>query len=78
MDAATAEAREKIGEYIEGLCVKALDTDGVIVRRTTVGAILSELDCIVDYGNLLLNGKEENICPADDEIPVLGEVNITA
>ena len=78
VDAATAEAREKIGESIEGLCVKALDTDGVIVRRTTVGAILSELDCIVDYGNLLLNGKEENICPADDEIPVLGEVNITA
>lgn len=75
-DAATAEVREKVGEYIQNICIAATDTQGTIVRRTTIGAILSDLPCIVDYEDLLLNGEEANIRPKDDEAPVLGEVTI--
>lgn len=75
-EAVTAEVREKISEYIQGLCIAAEDTEGIIVRRTAIGAILSSLECIVDYENLLLNGRNANVMPKDDEIPVLGEVSV--
>lgn len=72
-----SEVEKAVGAYLQKLCVNAKETIDVIVRLTTIGGILSDLPCIVDYRDLLLNGKAENIIPGQDDVPMLGEVNIS-
>lgn len=71
------EVEKAVGEYLQKLCVNANKTIDVVVRLTTIGGILSDLSCIVDYRDLLLNGKAENIIPGQDDVPMLGEVSIS-
>ena len=76
-EAIKSEAEKAIGDYLQKLCVNAKDTIDIVVRLTTIGGILSDLPCIVDYSNLLLNGEAKNIIPGQDDVPMLGEVNIS-
>ncbi|MCM1231944.1 MAG: baseplate J/gp47 family protein [Ruminococcus flavefaciens] len=76
VEVAQAEVQKAVGEYLQRLCVNAKETTDVVVRLTTIGGILTDLACIVDYRNLLLNGEPENIIPGQDDVPVLGEVDI--
>lgn len=71
------EVEKAVGEYLQKLCVSAKETIDVVVRLTTIGGILSDLPCIVDYRDLLLNGKAENIIPGQDDVPVPGEVDVS-
>ncbi len=76
VEVALTEVQEAVGDYLQRLCVNAKETADVVVRLTTIGGILTDLACIVDYKNLLLNGEAENIIPGQDDVPVLGEVDI--
>lgn len=71
------EVEKAVGEYLQKLCVNAKETIDVVVRLTTIGGILSDLSCIVDYSNLLLNGEAKNIVPGQDDVPMLGEVTVS-
>ena len=73
---AHVEVQKAVGEYLQRLCVNAKETVDIVVRLTTIGGILTDLPCIIDYRNLLLNGEPENIIPGQDDVPVLGEVDI--
>lgn len=75
-DAAVAEAAEAIEEYLKELALYNGDASDVTVRITAVGALLSDLNSVLDYSDLTLNGKTVNISPGEDGIPVLGEVTV--
>ena len=76
VEVAQVEVQKAVGEYLQRLCVNAKETVDIVVRLTTIGGILTDLPCIIDYRNLLLNGEPENIIPGQDDVPVLGEVDI--
>lgn len=68
---------EVITEYLKGLVLAAEDDAPIIVRISTIGAILAGLTThLIDYANLTVNGAEFNIRLATDQVPVLGEVII--
>ena len=68
---------QAIIEYLKGLVLGAADGTVIIVRVSAIGAILAGLTtCLVDYLDLTINGAEDNIRLAADEVPVLGEVTI--
>ncbi len=70
------EVTKKITEYLKELVLNTDDTSDIVVRLSAIGAIIAGTDSIKDYSKLMLNGKEENISPAEDAVPVLGEVVI--
>lgn len=73
-DKVVEEATAAIEEYLKKLVLETEDDADIIVRVSTIGAILSDLNSLVDYSNLCLNGSESNITPGEDDVPVLGEV----
>ena len=57
--------------------MEAEDGETIIVRLSAVGGILSDLTRqLVDYSELTMNGKAENIVLLNTEVPVLGEVTV--
>lgn len=76
-DAALA-ADTAITEYLKSMVLTAESPSDVVVRVSSVGAIIAGLDPILDYSNLTLNGGTANIAPGDNYVPVLGEVIVNA
>ena len=55
----------------------ALEYDeNIIVRVSFIGAMISNLPSVLDYSDLMLNGKEGNIELTSEQVPVLNEVSI--
>lgn len=65
---------ESIKKYIHDLALSS--SERVTVRYTRIGALISQIDQIVDYDDLKINGGTENIECTIEQIPVLGEVTI--
>lgn len=68
------EATEAIETYFSELVLGSDNWQDVVVRVSSIGAILSRLNGLVDYSDLKLNGSTNNITPGEDEVPVLEEV----
>lgn len=73
-ETAGQEAAGVIEEYLKELVLSAGEAEEIVVRVSTVGAILSRLKSLLDYSDLRLNGGTHNITPGEDYVPVLGEV----
>jgi hypothetical protein len=59
----------------------ALETDekeDIVVRLSTIGAMISELEEVLDYEELKLNGEAANIRVENAAVPVLEEVVVDA
>ncbi|MCR5824796.1 MAG: baseplate J/gp47 family protein [Lachnospiraceae bacterium] len=82
-DGATVEecrtaASEVITDYFQKLALESDEDTDIIVRISTIGAMLSELTQVLDYTNLTLNGGTTNITVDSADVPVLGEVSVVA
>lgn len=75
-DSVKTEAAEAIEEYFKGLVLDTAAGTNIVVRISAIGAILSGLDNLLDYSDLLLNGGGGNLAPGEDDVPVLEEVVI--
>lgn len=56
-------------------------TDGeqpTVVRITSIGALISDIEAVLDYSDLRLNGEASNIVIDADSVPELGEVTVSA
>lgn len=62
----------KLDRYLAGL---AFEEFTVYINR--VGALLMDIDGVVDYDGLTVNGSEDNLALDADSVPVLGEVTLT-
>lgn len=71
------QAKEAIDAYLKDTVLTTAAAEDVVIRAARIGAIIIELDSVVDYKNLTLNGSTENIRPGADYIPVAGEVTVT-
>ena len=78
MGDAQKAVEEALKNHLAALALEAMSTDGIVVRTSTIGALISGIPEIIDYYNLLLNDSTENIIPCDDDVPILGEVVLNA
>lgn len=75
-EAARTEAANAIEDYLRGLVLDTKEDTDVVVRISAIGAILSGLKNLVDYSDLELNGRDANLVPGPDDVPVLEEVKL--
>lgn len=76
-DAAEQEATQAIKAYFKEIVLTTVEAADIVVRVSSVGAILSSLQNLLDYSNLRLNGQAHNITPGEDDVPIVGEVKIS-
>jgi len=67
--------KKLIQNYIMRLSIEDY-WEGMSVRIARIGALLDGIEAVIDYDNLLLNGKSENVVFGIYEIPILGEVEV--
>lgn len=71
-----AAAEEVIEDYLTELTLDTEDGDDIIVRISAIGALIADLDEVVDYSDLTLNGESANITVVDGYAAVLKEVTV--
>lgn len=76
-DAAQQEAHTAITDYFHRLVLETEEASDIVVRISSIGAILTTLRSLLDYSDLKLNGSTDNITPGEDYVPVVGEVRIS-
>jgi uncharacterized phage protein gp47/JayE len=74
---AQSAAETAITNYLKNMVLTSEDPADVVVRVSSIGAIIAGLDPILDYSNLKINDGTANIAPGDNYIPVMGTVTIT-
>lgn len=70
--AATLEFEDKLAAYLQPMAFEEKT-----VYYTRIGALLSSVDGVIDYENLLVNGSMDNVTIGDIAVPVAGEVTLT-
>lgn len=75
-DDAEQEVADALEEYFKQLVMETAAATDVVVRITSVGAIIAGCSSIIDYSNLTLNGGTDNISPGEDGVPVVSEVTV--
>lgn len=73
IDEVRTDIEEALNEYLEPLAFK-----DPTVRYNRIAAILLAIPQIVDYENLTVNGDTANIEISDEQVAVLGAVNVNA
>lgn len=73
IDEVRLDIEEALNEYLEPLAFK-----DPTVRYNRIAAILLAIPQIVDYENLTVNGDTANIEISDEQVAVLGAVNVNA
>ncbi|WP_427110845.1 baseplate J/gp47 family protein [Lysinibacillus xylanilyticus] len=73
IDEVKADIEKAVNAYLESLAFN--DT---LVRYTRIAAILLDVPRIIDYANLKLNGGTSNIEVANEQVAILGTVNVNA
>jgi uncharacterized phage protein gp47/JayE len=68
------QVKTALEEYFKKLVMETSEASDIVVRITSVGAIIAGVESVIDYSNLTLNGGTENISPGDDGVPVVSEV----
>ncbi len=77
IDQAVDETTAAVTAYLRELALQTPENEAMVVRITTIGAMLHNLPSIVDYADLTLNGGEVNIDVSEEQVAVLGEVSIS-
>lgn len=68
--------KRELTEYLKSIATIGEFSEDVKVRYNRVGAILSNMETVVDYENLLVNEGTENVSFNIYQIPVIGEVTV--
>ena len=75
---AKAEFETAMTAYLKNMVLTAEELSDVVVRVSSVVALIAAMQSVLDYSSLTLNGETENIAPGDNYIPVLGEVVVNS
>lgn len=80
MENAKNHAREQIIAYLKKLALETSDNSNEVVRISSIGSIISDLDEVLDYDyhTLKINGAGENITVDLNSVAVLSEVVFNA
>lgn len=70
------EAALEIENHFKDLVLSNDENADIVIKLSTIGAILSRLKSLSDYSGLTLNGNAKNLTVGQDSVPVLQEVNV--
>lgn len=68
---AQTEVTEVLEEYFKRLVMNTATASDIVVRITSVGAMIAGCESVIDYSDLKLNGGTRNIFPGEDGVPVV-------
>ena len=72
------DAKAAIASYFKNLALTVPEDQSTVVRVSAISSIIYNLPGVLDFSELMLNGKTSNIELADLQIAVLGEVTVDA
>lgn len=72
LEQAKAAIQAALSAYLQSIVFKRQS-----VSYAIVGATILDIDGVLDYSDLLINGTTSNIALSDTEIPVVGDINVT-
>lgn len=75
-DTVLQNAIESLHTHFKEISLNSTDVDKMLIRYVKIAAILANTDGIKDFSNLLVNSGTENISIGENEVAVLGEVDI--
>lgn len=75
---AKAEFETAMAAHLKSMVLTAESPSDVVVRVSSVGALITAMKSVLDYSALTINGGTVNITPGDNSVPVLGEVTVDA
>lgn len=75
-ETAKEEAEAAIEAHFRETVLGASSAEDTIVRVSQIGAIIAGLKSVIDYSGLTLNGAKDNIESGEDDVPVLGTVEV--
>lgn len=70
------EIKEELRLYFKDIALNTADNENMIIRYVKVVSILTDIKGIRDFSELLINGISGNITIGDDNVGVMGEVDI--
>ncbi|MGE7843874.1 baseplate J/gp47 family protein [Lysinibacillus sp. NPDC093712] len=73
IDEVKADIEKGVHAYLDSLAFK-----DNLIRYTRIAAVLLDIPRVVDYANLTVNGGTSNIEITDEQVAVLGTVNVNA
>ena len=76
LEQAKAAATAAITVYLKSLVLDTPGDEAMVVRISSVGALLYAQEAILDYANLTINGGASNIEIGKEQVAVLEEVDI--
>lgn len=76
IEQATEEVTKELTAYLKSLALETPDSEPVVVRISTVGALLYATPSIIDYSNLTFNGTAANIEVEETQVATIGEVHL--
>lgn len=76
VEQAKQEATEIITSYLKSMAIDTPDTEKIVIRVSTIGALLFSIPSLIDYSDLRLNGSASNIEVEDGQVAVLTEVTL--
>lgn len=74
MKGAIDSATTAITAYLKNLALRTPESEPVVVRVASVGALIYALDEVLDYSDLAINGSSENVVIGEEQVAVLQEV----
>lgn len=72
-----SEMKERFAAYLEGLRKNWADSDFLTVRISYLESQALETDGVVDVSDCSINGGSGNLILGADEVPILGEIEVT-
>lgn len=73
---AQGQTQTALEEYLKNIALNTPEGEDIVIRLTSIGAIIYSLDSILDYSNLTLNEGTANIPIDIESVAILGTVTI--
>lgn len=73
---AQEQTQTALTDYLKDIALNTPEGENIVIRLTSIGAIINGLDAILDYSNLTLNGGTTNIPIDIESVAVLGVVTV--
>jgi uncharacterized phage protein gp47/JayE len=69
------QIKTAVKDYMKELSLHSY-SDEIIVRYNSIGALISQIESVVDYDNLLINNDTQNVVCTIYQVPIIGEVTV--
>lgn len=76
LDACVTAATAALNAYFKKLALETPEDEQIVVRISAIGAMIAELQQVLDYSDLTVNSGTSNITLNMNAVPVLEEVNV--